>query len=494
MSFESEKHAGRNVPLPGERIGGKYEVERILGQGGMGIVVAARHVQIGQRVAIKFLRGQAASDPNATERFLREARAAVVLTSEHATKVLDVGIDESGEPYMVMEYLAGSDLTALLQQRGCFGVHETLDIVLQACEAIAEAHARGIVHRDLKPPNLFVTKGNDGRRLVKVLDFGISKTLDTQPGQDLTASGSLMGSPAYMSPEQVRAPKTVDARTDVWALGIILFELLTGKSPFIGETMGETLARIIADATPSVRELRPELPAGLDIIVARCLERDMSRRIQSVADLASMLLPFGPREAEASVERILRIGAATSGLRSDGLAAPDVTGLSGEGGDDAGSPPGGRVHTATANEWQTSGLANRVSGRRIFGHTGVVAVAGLAVVATGIAAFALRGSSGDDTHARANVTPSAAHATASLSPSAVQPPIPSPEPSASPDVPSDPQVAAEVPEAGTRPTAPTFVHEAPSRREVPAWTPIAPRKKATLPPAPSSTSNEKDIF
>jgi serine/threonine protein kinase len=497
LSFESEKYAGRSVPLPGERIGGKYEVERILGQGGMGVVVAARHIQIGQRVAIKFLRGYAAADPNATERFLREARAAVVLTSEHATKVLDVGTDESGEPYMVMEYLAGSDLTALLQQRGSLGVHETVDIVLQACEAIAEAHARGIVHRDLKPPNLFVTKGNDGRRLVKVLDFGISKTLDTQPSQDLTASGSLMGSPAYMSPEQVRAPKTVDARTDVWALGVVLFELLTGKCPFIGETMGETLARIIADATPSIRDLRPELPAGLDIVVARCLERDMSRRIQSVADLASMLLPFGPREAEASVERIVRIGAATSGLRTDGLAAPDVTGLSSEGGKDAGNLPGGRVPTATANEWQTSGLANRASGRRVFGRTGVVAVAGLVVVATGIASFALRGSSGDDTHGRAKVEPSVAHAAGSSPPSGVQAAIPSPTPplaSPSPDIPSDPEVAAEVPEAGSRPTTPTFVRETPTRREVPAWTPLAPRKKAALPPAPSSTSNEKDIF
>src|SRR5580658_7834898 len=203
--------ASAAIPRQGETILGKYEVEQVLGAGGMGVVLAVRHLQLGQRYAIKFVKSEAAADPTVVARFIREARAAVALSSEHVAKVFDVGSLENGAPFMLMEHLAGVDLGQVLDREGPLGIPEAVGAILQACEAIAEAHALGIVHRDLKPSNLFVSKRADGTRIIKVLDFGISKTVDTPAGQGLTQSGALMGSPGYMSPEQVRSPKTVDA-------------------------------------------------------------------------------------------------------------------------------------------------------------------------------------------------------------------------------------------------------------------------------------------
>jgi eukaryotic-like serine/threonine-protein kinase len=306
VSLEHLNIAQPRLPAPGEQIAGKYEVERVLGAGGMGIVVAARHLQLGQRVAIKFLRGEGARDPNAVERFLREARAAVTLASEHVTRVLDVGTLESNVPYIVMEYLAGADLSEVLRARGTLTIHEAVDFVLQASEAIAEAHANGIVHRDLKPSNLFVTQTMDGRPLIKVLDFGISKMAQTGDGPSiLTASGNMMGSPGYMSPEQVRSAKTVDPRSDVWALGVILYELLSGTRPFRGDTFGEMFAQILSETPPSLSQITPAIPAGLGAAVARCLERDLRRRVPNVAELALLLQPFALSSSSRSIERIL---------------------------------------------------------------------------------------------------------------------------------------------------------------------------------------------
>ncbi len=304
----SETDLPADVPTPGQIIAGKYEVERVLGVGGMGVVLAARHLQLPQRVAIKFMRVEAARDPNAVERFLREARAAVALSSEHVTRVLDVGTLATGEPYMVMEYLDGIDLSQVISQRGPMPVAEAVGSVLQACEAIAEAHAMGIVHRDLKPANLFLGNLRDGTTTVKVLDFGISKVSDfnSSANSNLTASGLVMGSPGYMSPEQVRSAKGVDARTDIWALGVILYELTTGVRPFEGETMGELLALIVSETPVSVRQHRPEIPEGLATVIAQCLERRVDRRIQDVGELASKLVTYCPRGGPASLERIRR--------------------------------------------------------------------------------------------------------------------------------------------------------------------------------------------
>ncbi|HEY3664483.1 MAG TPA: serine/threonine-protein kinase, partial [Polyangiaceae bacterium] len=209
----------------GDVLAGKFRIERVLGQGAMGVVVAATHIQLDERVALKFLLPEALANADAVARFAREARAAVKIKSEHVVRVSDVGTLESGSPYMVMEYLQGQDLSEWMTNHGTLNVSDAVEFLLQACEALAEAHALGIVHRDLKPANLFVTARRDGTPCIKVLDFGISKF--TAPGSNLnmTKTSTIMGSPLYMSPEQLSSTRTVDARTDIWALGVILFEL-----------------------------------------------------------------------------------------------------------------------------------------------------------------------------------------------------------------------------------------------------------------------------
>src|SRR5512132_1665322 len=209
-----------NVPVEGEVLAGKYRVERILGKGGMGVVVAAMHLQLGQRVAIKSLLEDATQET--VSRFIREARAAVRLKSEHTARVLDVGDLPDGAPYMVMEYLDGNDLSHLLRSGGALPTADAVLYVLHACEAMAEAHSIGIIHRDLKPANLFLTRGADGAPTIKVLDFGISKLMHEQQGEDevqLTRTSALLGSPLYMSPEQLRSAREATVQSDIWSLG-----------------------------------------------------------------------------------------------------------------------------------------------------------------------------------------------------------------------------------------------------------------------------------
>ncbi len=232
---------GVSSVAPGTVLAGKYRVTRVLGEGGMGVVVAATHIQLDEPVALKFMLPSALGSTEAIARFLREARSAVKLKSEHVARVSDVGTLDTGAPYIVMEYLEGSDLAGELLTRGPLPPTDTVEYVVQACDALAEAHALGIVHRDLKPANLFVTRRRDGSPLVKVLDFGISKSSalnEVGGGGSLTKTGGLMGSPVYMSPEQMKSAKDTDARTDIWALGIILYELVGGRTPFESETLG----------------------------------------------------------------------------------------------------------------------------------------------------------------------------------------------------------------------------------------------------------------
>lgn len=288
---------------PGSIVADKYRVERCVGRGGMGLVLEAIHLQLEQTVALKVLLPEVAALQGAASRFLREARAAARLQSEHVARVLDVGALVDGTPFIVMEHLTGTDLHRVSRARGPLPVQEVVGWVLQVCSALAEAHALGIVHRDLKPSNIFLANRRDGSQLVKLLDFGIAKAPAAWAEGDLTQSG-VLGSPSYMSPEQLRDTSTVDHRTDIWSLGIILHELLTLRYPFEA-TSPIALGALVATAEPSLlRAHRADLPAELEAVVQRCLQKEPSARFATVAALAEALAPLASERAAISVARI----------------------------------------------------------------------------------------------------------------------------------------------------------------------------------------------
>jgi serine/threonine-protein kinase len=291
----------------GATVGAKYKIEHVLGSGGMGVVLLAVHVVLHQRVAIKLLRPELAQDAIHVERFLREALASAQLKNQHVVRVIDVDKLASGVPYLVMEWLEGRDLSRVLVHRGPLPVQEAVHFVLQACEAVAEAHSRGIVHRDLKLSNLFLTRTADGHPCIKVLDFGISKVESADPSVGLTGTSIVLGSPLHMSPEQFRSPRGVDRRTDIWSVGTLLFELLAGRPPFIADNAPALIAKIAADQPDRLTAFRQDIPAGLEAVILSCLEKERDRRIQSVLDLVRALVPFGPAEAQVHASRIERM-------------------------------------------------------------------------------------------------------------------------------------------------------------------------------------------
>lgn len=295
--------------------------------GGMAAVVSAEHVQMREQVAIKFLHPRIAADPQTQQRFLREARMSSLIKCEHVVRTLDIG-SEADLPFLVMEFLEGEDLSRRLRRTGPYPIALAVDCVLQTTEALALAHAAGVVHRDIKPSNLWLSTRHDGTPLVKVLDFGISKLLD-KPGADpsLTETSSVFGSPTYMSPEQIRSAKRVDARADVWALGVVLHELLTGRLPFEGDNIGGILASITADPPVAVRSVRPEIPLALEELVLACLEKDPARRI-TLAELAADLRPFASPAGLLSAERVLRANMAPAAQHWKQRITPALLGAS----------------------------------------------------------------------------------------------------------------------------------------------------------------------
>jgi serine/threonine protein kinase len=291
----------------GEVLAGKYKVERVLGAGAMGVVVAARHLDLQQLVALKFMLPSALPDKAAGDRFLREAQAAGRLRGEHVARVMDFGRLDGGAPYIVMEFLEGENLEEILNRDGPFPVALAASYIAQACSGMDEAHAQGIVHRDLKPQNLFLTKRPDGTPLVKVLDFGISKLQGDVSNMSATQSTAVMGSPAYMSPEQARSAKKVDARGDIYSLGAILYQLVSGTLPYMAESVAGMLVAIVSEPPIPLREVLPDVPEDFETLVLQCLEKDREKRPQTARELGVALAQIsGQRSSltEGDVERV----------------------------------------------------------------------------------------------------------------------------------------------------------------------------------------------
>jgi serine/threonine-protein kinase len=350
------------VPNPGEIVADKYRVEKSLGGGGMGVVVAATHLTLHERVALKFLHPRLVGREVTVSRFLREAQTAARIKSEHVTRVLDVATLPSGVPFMVLELLEGQDLGRLLRARGPLPVAEAVGLVVQACAGVAEAHALGIVHRDLKPANLFLTRKSDGTPLVKVLDFGISKVgaadQEGNPELTLTVTDDVLGSPQYMAPEQLRSPKGVDARADVWSLGMILYRLTTGECAFEGETAASLLAALAADEPIPMRRRRADIPVELEAIVMRCLTKNREVRYRDAAELAEALVPFAP--LTLAFPAGFRFGATNPGSitgSGDGYRTPMSQGTGASGPAPSATPPAGP--DATHGAWTTSSTPRR---------------------------------------------------------------------------------------------------------------------------------------
>jgi serine/threonine-protein kinase len=367
---------------PGALVADRYLVECQIGRGGMSNVYAAVHLVLGQRVALKVLAPRHLADERLRARFLREAQAAVRLRGEHVARILDVGSLPGGAPYMVLEHLEGEDLAAFLTRAQRLPVGLAVDFVLQACLALAEAHGLGIVHRDLKPANLFLCRATDGALQVKVLDFGVSKMPAVLTTTDLTL-GSVLGTPQYMAPEQMQASRDVDARADVWSLGVILYELLTGACPFERPSLVQVCTAVTQGTVPSARALRPSLPAGLAAVLERCLQRQPRRRYGSVRALAEALAPFGGPRAEGYVAAVRNIERRCASLSSVPAAARSV-------------PPSSRRASPPPPDVAAPGTVSWASGPvlRALGGPGAMVLVGACVgmaLALAVTTWAARG-------------------------------------------------------------------------------------------------------
>jgi serine/threonine-protein kinase len=477
---------------PGDVLGGKYRVEKVLGEGGMGVVVAATHLQLDQRVAIKFMLPSAFENPEALARFNREARAAVKLRSEHVARVLDTGTFESGAPYIVMEFMEGGDLAGELERGGPMPPEVAAEYIVQACDAIAEAHSLGIVHRDLKPANLFLTRRPDGSPLVKVLDFGISKASSPgDAGLAMTKTASVMGSPLYMSPEQMKSAKDVDPRTDVWSLGVILYELLGGRTPFHAETLGELMAAVLTEPPPPLASVRPGLPPGLCALIDKCLLKDRNQRCQNVAEIARGLAPFCPARVMPTVERVsLVVGgaAAAPAQAGTGISPHAQTALpmsATAGNASLPLPQTGGAWGGTLNPGGPGVAKTRAGRLAIVG----VAMPGIVLLVLGVAGVV---------HLiRAKVAPASGAASQVASMTAVVPPSTIPSAPAAPLAPP-PSATALEPAPTAEPSAVASAKESTKRpprvQSAAIASPSGKPSPPKAPPAPTPASQKPSIF
>jgi eukaryotic-like serine/threonine-protein kinase len=476
------------IPDIGTILDGKFRIDGVLGNGGMAVVLAATHLQLEQRVAIKLLLPECAENPEVVSRFLVEGRAASKIRSEHVVRVIDVGVD--GErPYLVMEYLDGVDLNALIARDGPLPSALAIDYVLQACEAIAEAHVSGIIHRDLKPANLFLTHRADGAASVKVLDFGISKILrprNSGLAAHETSPLLLMGSPHYMSPEQMKSARSVDQRSDLWSLGAILHELVAGTPPFDGSTITALCAAIMTEEPPALSSLRGDLAPELDAVVRRCLEKEPADRFANVAEFAAALAPLGSEAARDSALCIARV--LDGGSDADRALRPTVSAPPPPGPDDrpatddklatqgtfaAGEPPAAEASPFAAYERERRGDRRSLESRGPRSSIGLLAgFVALLVAGAGVAWFLGRG---DRVAREAELVPQTALVLAPPEPPAVASAaaLPAPHP------PVHPRVFVASPRAAGSISAPPGIAIDPSSALVPALEPAPPGTAGT---------------
>jgi eukaryotic-like serine/threonine-protein kinase len=392
----------------GDVLAGKYRVDRVIGAGGMGVVVLATHTVLHDRVALKFLLPHVLSNPSVAARFLREAQSAVRIKSPHVARVIDVGTLETGSPFMVMEFLEGRDLGDLLAADGPLDTDVACVFALQACEALAAAHAAHVVHRDIKPANLFITNTADGAPTVKVLDFGISKSAGLDGQAALTQTQVSMGSPLYMSPEQMRSARDVDARADIWSLGVVLYEMLSGTLPFLADSMPQLCALVLENSAPPVRAIRPDVPEGLGDAVAKCLQKRVEDRFDNVADLAKALAPYAGDFGVASAARVHRILGGTITSKVDGSQVRAA--MSSLHQSAVPTPAGANTNTSFGRTSSDAEPAPETAPKKAVPIVPIAVVGALVVAAA--AGFALRGSGNDAAAANAPPPPASAAQTA----------------------------------------------------------------------------------
>jgi serine/threonine-protein kinase len=276
--------------MPAALVAGKYRLTRLLGRGGMGSVWEGIHTTLGTRVAVKFIDAEHAESPEARRRFENEARAAATLRSKHVVEVYDHGLMEDGRPFIVMEFLEGEPLDKRLDRVGRLPARDVARITSMVCRALSKAHAAGIVHRDLKPDNVFlVWDDEDGSDVAKVVDFGIAKFTESQVPASATRTGSVLGTPYYMSPEQARGLRSVDYRSDLWSVGVITYRCMTGHLPFEGEAVGDVLVKLCTAPLPVPSQVIKDVPPGFDAWFERALSREPERRFQTASELATSL-------------------------------------------------------------------------------------------------------------------------------------------------------------------------------------------------------------